>query len=215
MRVWIAVGVVCLVLGGARSASAQAEAQGDAESRPTPDDGATASVEMSLSIAPTGLLALASLQFSGGAGTPGLGGLGGVGFLQPTLDVGFTIDRNLLFVAGVAAQGSTHDGGTSSLGVSLPLSLLWYLETPRVGHVMPMLRVGVQLAYEHWEDVSYGVMESYALGALARGGITWLADRCIGIRAELGLRGAASVWTQSSVGGTIGLDALVGVVIRV
>jgi hypothetical protein len=200
MRGSIAGVVVCLVLGAAASAAAQ-ETSG-------PDDGAPASVEMSLSVAPVGLLSITALNF-GGTGTPGLGGLG---MLQPTLDVAFALDRSLLFAVGLGVSASSSPSG-DDVSVSLPLSLLWYLEPPRVGRVMPMLRIGVDLGYANWTAVT--TLESYRLGALARGGITWLADRCIGIRAELGLRGGA--WVSDSedvVAASVGLDALVGVVLR-
>jgi len=77
--------------------------------------------------------------------------------------------------------------------------------------VMPILRVGASVGYAQYEGG-----ETYELGALARGGITWLADRCLGIRAELGLNGG--VWAEGEGGaasGSLGLDALVGVVLRV
>ena len=195
MRTSIAVGVVCLALGTASAASAQEQEQ-------ERDEGAPASVEMSLSISPTFLLNVFQL------GSSGVGGLGGL--LQPVLDVGFTIDPRLLLVVGVMASLSDTGGGTSVFA-TVPMSLLWYLETPRVGHVMPMLRVGVSVGY-----AQYGGGETYELGALARGGITWLADRCIGIRAEMGLHGG--VWAEGEGGaasGLLGLDALASVVLRV
>lgn len=213
----IAKAVVCL-------AAMWLVGAGDARAQDVADEGAPASVELSLSVAPTALLALGGLQNGGLAGLGGTSGLGGVGalsgLLAPQLDVGVALDRSTYLVVGVS--GSFRDGEPSSYSLAVPLGVLWYLETPRVGRVMPMLRIGVAGYLSHQDlppSLASGPIESFGAQALARGGITWLIERHFALRAEVGVRGGAGAMQLPGVGsavtGSIGLDALVGIVLRV
>lgn len=218
MRDVISVAAVCLVMGGA--CVGRARAQDEAESAPAPvpaAEDASASVELSLSLSPTFLLALGAMQFGAtGSGVGALGGLGGLssGPILPMLDVGFALDRSVYLVLGLS--GAYYGGVGVSYALSVPVSVLWYLEPPRVGRVMPMLRVGIAGGYAHAE-MGGQAYDAFSLGGLVRGGITWLADRAIALRAELGVHGGASESEGLGpvVSGTIGLDAVVAVVLRV
>ncbi|MFO0681595.1 MAG: hypothetical protein U0234_06075 [Sandaracinus sp.] len=212
----IAKVVVCL-LGLWVSGPARARAQDAAHE----DEDASASVELALSMAPSALLALGGGQSGGLGGLAGLGGTGGVsGLFAPQLDAGFALDRCTLLVVGIS--GSFRDGPQPGYGLSVPVGVLWYLETPRLGRVMPMLRVGAVLSVSHQDlppSLASGAIETFGAQALARGGITWLPARRVAIRAEIGVRGGADT-TQlpglgNVVGASLGLDALVGVVLRV
>lgn len=205
--------VVCLVelwVGGAAQARAQ-----DVE-----DEGAPASVELSFSLAPSALLALGARSGTGLGGLAGLGNGGLSGLVAPQLDAGFALDRSTYLVVGLS--GSFLDGSTPSYGLAVPLGVLWYLETPRVGRVLPMLRVGVALSYFHQDvppSLGSGSAESFGAQGIVRGGLTWLIERHLALRAEIGVRGGAERMQMpglgSAVSGSIGLDALVGVVLRV
>lgn len=217
MRETISVAVVCLLVVGA--CAERASAQEDVPRATPQDDDASASAELSLSISPTFLLALGAMQFgaAGGGGVAGLGGLGGLSAapILPTLDVAVALDRSVFLAMGLSGSFFGSEGG-ASYALSVPVSVLWYLEPPRVGRVMPMLRVGVAGSYAHAE-MGGQRYEAYSLGGLVRGGITWLPDRVIGVRAELGVRGGAgeSEGLGGAVSGSIGLDATVGIVLRV
>jgi hypothetical protein len=213
----IAKAIVCLVVAGLGGWSAEVPV---AAAQDPADEGAPAAVELSLSIAPTALLALGGPQ----GALAGLGGVGGLGalttLLTPQLDAGFAIDRATYFVVGVS--GSFRDGDQPGYNVAVPLGVLWYLETPRVGRLMPMLRVGVTPYLSHQElppSVSLAPIESFGAQALVRGGLTWLLDRHFALRAEIGVRGGAGALqvpgTANAVSGFLGFDALVGLVLRV
>lgn len=211
----IAVANVCLLLGALAAGGGASTAYAQ-----TPiDEGAPASVELSLSVSPAALMFFGSMQLPLGTSGAGLGSLGGL--LLPQLDVGIALDRTTFLVLGVA--GAFHDGATPGFSVNAPLGLLWYLEPPRVGQVMPMLRIGLMPYATHEAQPPgspYAAIESYGAFALVRGGITWLPDRHLAVRAEVGLRGGAGT-SQGPTGaldgasGSLGMDALVGVVLRV
>lgn len=220
MRESIAVAAVCLLVVMCSAGRARAEEEDEQAQGTTRDDGAPASVELALSVQPTGLLALASMQLVGGVGsgtgTGGLGALGGVGAaLTPTLDVGIALDPSVLLVLGVGA--SYRDGAGASYALSVPIAVLWYLAPPRVGHVMPMLRVGAALGYAHAQEPTGPELASWSVGAVVRGGLTWLPARELGVRAEVGARGGVSDTTgalNSGFGASLGLDAIVSLVLR-
>jgi hypothetical protein len=188
-------------------------------SESTPDDGSPADVELSLSISPSLALFGAASQLGGAGALGGLGGTGALGGLgvvfSPVLDVGIAIDPSVLFVVG--ASGAFSDAPGTSFGVTVPFGFLWYLEPPRVGRAMPMLRTMASVGYSRAEIAPGNDAESYAIGLLARGGLTWLPCRELGLRAEIGLHGTGS---RSSFAGEarfaigVGMDALIGLVMR-
>jgi hypothetical protein len=213
---WIANAIVCLVfLGGSARASAQDAASALASPAPPARD-ASACVELALSVSPTALLSMLAVQFSSSS----VGGLGTsiAPAFTPRFDVGIYLDRALVLTAGLA--GSYHDLPQTSYSFSVPLSLLWYLEPPRIGAIMPTLRIGCGFSYGHL-DLPPGVgiaVESIGGSLSAYGGITWLATRNLALRAEVG--GAASIaWSEQPVGqtwaGALGLAGQVAVVLRV
>jgi hypothetical protein len=209
MRKQGAVGWVCLVIGLAAT-GATARAQSEPHGEEASDD-ARANVELSIGVLPTLLAAV---------GSPGVGSLGGLGsglVFHPALDVGFALDRSTLLVVGLSGS-YTQLANTSAYSVSVPLSVLWYLEPPRVGHVMPMLRVGGWLGLAHADEPASIAIESYTGGLLARGGITWLVARSLAVRGEVGVRAGASYSGsngQAAYSGSIGLDASIALVLRV
>jgi hypothetical protein len=210
---WIAKAIVCLVILVAASARAQDSATALAPSAPRERD-ASASVELSLSVSPSALMALAAVQL-GGSST---GGLGGLPLFTPRLDLGIYVDRSVVLTVGVS--GSYRDAPQSAYSVSVPLSVLWYLETPRVGAVMPTFRLGVGLSYSHLVlPPGVGAPVDALSGSLtAYGGITWLAARNLALRAEVGGMGSLG-WSAEpggpAISGALGLAAQLAVVLRV
>lgn len=195
--------LVCLMVS---LASAPARAQGEA-SEPAQDDG-RASVELSLSVAP-------QLVLAGASGLGGLGGLGNAGSPLPVgLDIAFALVPTTLLAIGISANVNDMQS-FSSWNVQVPLSLLFYLDTPRVGAVLPTVRVGGILGYSSLTAES---LRSQMLSGhlLVRGGITWLALRCLALRAEIGVDGGVTAaLSEGSTWGSLGLDASVAVVLRI
>lgn len=160
-------------------ASAQSSARADAPlSDPTtvPEPPAAApssspSAELSIGVSP--MLGLGGL---GGAGLAN----GGVG-LAPSIDVGVLLDPRVALVLGGQLFAQDSSGLGSSVHVTVPLLVQVYLDAPRVGAIVPTLRVGVIGRY-HGHDVFSG----YGAGARLSGGITWLADRWLALRLEVG-----------------------------
>jgi hypothetical protein len=205
--------VICVVL---LVPSSLAHAQ---EGEPLPsegiaaDDDARASVEMSLSVSPEAILA--GGLGSGGLGSGGLGGLANGAYFPLALDFGFALAPATFLVVGLG--GSYSEGETvSSWQLSVPLSVLFYLEEPRVGRVLPTFRVGATVS---WFGARQGPDSyDYASGrVLARGGVTWMAARWIALRAEVGASGGVSALTSGSDFTTFsfGLEASLAVVLRV
>jgi hypothetical protein len=210
----IVVVVICLM---ALVVTARARAQ--EEPAPAPDD-AHASVEASLSVAPQLLIArLLPSSASGalgglGSGSSGLGNLGDVWF-PLTIDVAFALAPSAFFAVGLSGSYS-EVSEASSLAVSIPLSVLLYLEEPRVGRVLPTLRVGGTFGY-YVSANAVDRTEVVAGNLFARGGLTWMAARWIALRAEIGLVGGvtASLSGWSYAYGSIGFDGSLAVVLRV
>jgi len=143
--------------------------------------------ELSFGLAPT-LGGLAGLAGIGGLG--GLGGLQGMIGLPVAMDLGVPLGSRALLSIGGA--GTYAESGTSaSFAVQLPISVLVYLDRPRAGAFVPIVRVQLRGSYaELRSDLASSAM--LALGAGARGGLTYLFDDAVAKRAGLaaGLDGA-------------------------
>ena len=136
--------------------------------------------ELSFGLAPT----LGGLAGLAGVGLGGLGGLQGMIGLPVAMDLAIPLgSRALLSIGGTGAYAEI--GTTSSFAVQLPVSVLAYLDRPRAGAFVPIVRVQLRGSYsELRSDLASSAM--LALGAGARGGLTYLFDDAVAIRAELG-----------------------------
>jgi hypothetical protein len=172
---------------------------------PEPDVPAPASPSLELSVGVRPVLGLG-----------GLGGLAGNGLglgLMPTVDVGVMLDPRVALVVGGqlwARDAESGAGLSSGFSVWVPLLLQIYLDEPRVGAIVPTMRIGVLGHFYGVESV-----EGYGGGARLSGGITWLADRWIALRLEVGgevdvsyAEADSSIWIHGA------LDARGSVVMR-
>ncbi|MDQ3037612.1 MAG: hypothetical protein M3Y87_34780 [Myxococcota bacterium] len=145
----------------------------------------------------------------------GLGGLGGlangVGLaLVPSIDVALMLDPRVALVLGGQFSAQSAETFGSGVGVWVPLLLQVYLDEPRVGAIVPTIRVGIVAQYFGSEG-----FQAYGGGARLSGGVTWIADRWLALRLEVGggvdaMYGEVDRWVQ--VSGS--LDARGSVVIR-
>ncbi len=223
----IVIAVICLAcLGSSGTARADDEGPLPAVSEPSdevpaPAADARASVELSLSVSPQLLLGrllpgVVGLSGIGGlvGGTGGLGNLGDPSF-PLILDVGFALSDESFLVVGLGG-GFFEADGMSSYRVSVPLSVLVYLETPRVGRVLPTLRIGGVFG---WSEADSGAAHQALVSAslLARGGVTWMAERWLALRAEVGLNGGvvSTVIGQNLTSGSVGFEASLALVLRI
>lgn len=119
---------------------------------------APASAELSLGLSPSGAL-----------------GFPGFAFFTD-VDVGLVVDPRVVLVLGgwfvVSDQQYEH--------VQIPLSVVLYLDEPRIGAIVPTLRVGIFGQY-----LAMGDLESLGGGARLGAGITWIADRFVALRLEM------------------------------
>lgn len=207
--------VICLALSmfAVRARADVGDATTDEASAPLPDE-ARASAELSLSVAPQFLLdrALPPSGVGGLGGNPG--GLGGFS-LPLIIDVGLALAPETFLVVGLSG-GLVEASGGASWQVNLPLSVLVYLETPRVGSVLPTLRVGGVLGW-YGADFDGERVELLTGRLLVRGGVTWLAARWLALRAEIGANGGVSgaLDGPSYVVGSFGFEGSLALVLRV
>lgn len=161
--------------------------------------------ELSLGVAPTlgGLL---------GLGAAGLGGLQGAGLVPIALDVGLPLgSRTLLTVGGSFAYSETS--GTYGVTVQVPLSVLCYLDRPRAGAFVPLVRVLARGAFVEMGAPGLASSGMLALGAGARGGLTYFFADALALRLELGAgvdASFASAWTSV----TLDLESAITLVLR-
>ncbi len=134
--------------------------------------------ELSFGLAPT---------FGGLAGLAGLDGLGGVlGMIGVPVALDLAIPLGSRALLSIGGAGTYVDSVTSSsFAVQLPISVLVYLDRPRAGTFVPIARVQLRGSYAALRS-DLGSSAMIALGAGARGGLTYLFDDAVAIRAELG-----------------------------
>jgi len=191
VRGWV---VASLLIGTMMPTETSAQAVIDALGAPRGDASETIDVvpepgdpdeperfELSFGIAPT---------LGGLAGLGGIGGLGGLAGLQGMFGMPVAMDlaiplgsRALLGLGGAGTYAESGDA--SSFALQLPLSVLAYLDRPRAGAFVPIVRVLLRGTYSQLRDGLGGSM-MLALGAGARGGLTYVFDDAIAMRAELG-----------------------------
>lgn len=177
----LAVGVVCVASfspalaradEGASALSSQRELDGEGAMESEPIE-PSASVELSMGVSP-------SIGYA--SGLAGLAGLGNpfAPMIMPTFDVALALERRVWLVLGGGFSLMASDGETWS-GASVPVLVQVYLDEPRLGTVVPTLRVGVVGSFS-------SAAEQLVLGLTARvsGGVTWLTSRWIALRLEIG-----------------------------
>lgn len=138
------------------------------------------------------------------------GGLGSVvPWIAPRLDIGFAIDERVWLVLSGAFVYSSNNVSGDWLSMRIPLNIQVYLDDPRVGSVVPILRVGIHGTLS--ESTGY---QSYGLGVQASGGIAWIASRWLALRIEIGgyVSGSAGGNDEILVNG--GFDALGALALR-
>lgn len=162
--------VLCIAISSLTLVPAPARADAlSSEPTPDPSEPSTPSMELSIGLTPT-------------LGIAGLGGLGnGLGLgLAPSIDVGLMLDPRVALVLG--GQLLAYDSDAVSGGsVWIPLLVQVYLDAPRVGAVIPTIRVGVVGRVFGLDEIAV-----YGGGVRLAGGITWLADRWLALRLEVG-----------------------------
>jgi hypothetical protein len=142
-------------------------------------------------------------------GVAGLGNLGALG-LAPSIDVGVAIDRRVAVITGASLMAYEPGLGGEYFSIRAPLLVQVYLDEPRVGALVPTLRAGVV-----GSATSSDGQTVYGGGVRASGGVTWLADRALALRLEVGgtldatyADWLGSVWLSGA------LDARASVVLR-
>jgi hypothetical protein len=163
--------------------------------------------ELSLGVAPTlgGLLGL--------TGTGALGGLQGAGLVPIALDVGFPLGSRALLTVGGSFQ-YTEASGVYSVGLQLPLSVLCYFDRPRAGAFVPLLRVLARASFTETGVPGLGSFDMLALGAGARGGLTYFFADALALRLELGA-GVDASFTEGWTNVTVDLESAITLVLRV
>lgn len=161
--------------------------------------------ELSLGVTPTlgGLLGL--------SGTGALGGLQGAGLLPVAVDVGFPLgSRALLTLGGGGSYFETPGGQAVSL--HLPISLLCYLDRPRAGAFVPLVRVLARGTFSEMSTTDFTV-SSLGLGAGVRGGLTYFFHEALALRLEVGGAVAAG-FSPSSTSVALDLESAITLVLR-
>lgn len=161
--------------------------------------------ELSLGVTPTlgGLMGLSS------AGA--LGGLQGAGLIPVAVDVGFPLGSRALLTLG--GGGSYFDtSGGHALSLHVPVSLLCYLDQPRAGAFVPLLRV---LARGSFSEMSSGdvSVSTLGLGAGARGGLTYFFADALALRLEVGAAVDAA-FSAPSTSIAVDLESAITLVLR-
>lgn len=162
--------------------------------------------ELSLGVAPTlgGLVGL--------GGTGGLAGLQGAGLVPIALDVGLPLGSRALLTVG-GSFSYAESSGAYAVGVQIPISVLCYLDRPRAGAFVPLLRVIARGTFNEMGSPAFGTSGLLALGAGARGGLTYFFADALALRLELGA-GIDAAFAPSMTSVALDLESAITLVLR-
>lgn len=176
----------------------RAEASADSAVSETTTSPEPEHVELTLGLAPS-------------LGLGGLGSLGGlVGLPLPVaLDAAFPLGSRALVTVGASLSIASSDAGTQA-NVSIPISALVYLDSPRAGAFVSSFRVRARGTVFTWSNGPSILSAGIAL----MGGLTYFFDEALAVRAEVGAGADATAGPSDAALLALGLESSVALVLR-